>query len=141
MGKAVELTSWLVCAIKDNNVYLCVMELKDENKSSEPMSVVLQQALAYAVFVAQLLDSPCGHKWWKLFGFNKEPKKRIIDVVGLMPKGESKEIYGNKEFEVGSFVLKLHTLYFDKNKLLNKEKFEFSGDYPNSLLAIGYSWS
>ena len=115
---------------KDNKVYLGVFELKDQNKSNEPMSVVIQQALSYAVFIAKLLDSASGPDWMKVFGFKNQCPK-IIDVVGIIPKGDNAIVEG--EYKVGSYLLKTYTLYFDKDALYSREKFEFDGSYHNIL--------
>ena len=115
---------------KDNKVYLGVFELKDQNKSDEPMSVVIQQALSYAVFIAKLLDSEGGSDWMKIFGYKKQCP-HTIDVVGLIPKGEETII--EEIFQVGSFTLQTLTLYFDKDALLSKVKFEFSGSFKEIL--------
>lgn len=114
----------------DNKVCIAVFELKDENKTNEPMSVVIQQALSYAVFIAKLLDSNAGSDWMKIFGYKKQCPQ-IIDVVGIIPKGEEEIIEG--EYEVGSFKLRTHTLYFDKEALLSRIKFEFSGSFLDVL--------
>ena len=114
------------------NSHLCVFELKDENHDSEPMEVVLQQALSYAVFLALLLDDSRAKDWWKVLGYNgKTEPIHTIDVVGLMPKG--KETIGENEYKVGSFSLRTHTLYFDKDALFNQEKFHFSGSFAEML--------
>lgn len=115
---------------KDNKVYLGVFELKDQNKSNEPMSDVIQQALSYAVFIAKLLESKGGSGWMKIFGFKKQCP-HIIDVVGLIPKGEKTII--EKKYQVGSYTLRTHTLYFDKDALFSREKFEFSGSFKELL--------
>lgn len=119
---------------KDNKVHLCVIELKDENKQNEPMSVVIQQALCYSTFLALLLQSESGKEWAKLFGFsrNVEPK---IDVVGLMPN-DSVETIPSEEYKVGDYTLSTHTLYFDKTALTSKEKFVFSGNYTDIIKSI-----
>lgn len=116
---------------KDYKVYLGVFELKDQNKSNEPMSDVIQQALSYAVFIAKLLDSKGGTDWMKIFGY-KGQCPRTIDVVGLIPKGEETII--EEEYQVGSFILRTHTLYFDKDALFSREKFEFSGSFKDLLM-------
>lgn len=110
--------------------HLSVIELKDENYGSEPVEVVLQQALSYAVFLAKLLDEESTKIWWSVLGYKKEPN-HIIDVVSLMPKGEEHNI--EEDYPVGSFTLRLRTLYFDKEALFNQEKFEFSGSYIKEL--------
>ena len=114
----------------DNKVYLGVFELKDQNNSNEPMSVVIQQALSYAVFIAKLLDGKGGSDWMKIFGFKKQCP-HTIDVVGLIPKG--KETIIEEEYKVGNFILRTHTLYFDKDALLSREKFNFSGSFKELL--------
>ena len=115
---------------QDNKVYLGVFELKDQNKSNEPMSDVIQQALSYAVFIAKLLDSKGGPDWMKIFGFKKQCP-HIIDVVGFIPKGEETII--EEEYKVGSYILRTHTLYFDKDALFSRERFEFSGSFKELL--------
>ena len=115
---------------QDNKVYLGVFELKDQNKSNEPMSDVIQQALSYAVFIAKLLDSKGGPDWMKIFGFKKQCP-HIIDVVGFIPK--DKETIIEEEYKVGSYILRTHTLYFDKDALFSGEKFEFSGSFKKLL--------
>ena len=117
---------------KDNKVYLGVFELKDQNKPNEPMSDVIQQALSYAVFIAKLLDSKGGTDWMKIFGYKKGKCPNVIDVVGLIPKGEETII--EEEYQVGSFTLRTHTLYFDKDALFSRDKFEFSGSFKELLM-------
>ena len=107
-------------------------ELKDENKSDEPMSDVIQQALSYAVFIAKLLDSKGGSDWMKIFGYKKRKCPNVIDVVGLIPKGEETII--EEEYQVGSFALRTHTLYFDEDALYSREKIEFSGSFKELLM-------
>lgn len=115
------------------NSHLCVFELKDENLTSEPMEIVLQQALKYAVFLACLLtkggeeDNERIENWWKILGYNGKNKPNVIDVVGIMPKGA--EVDCKYCYEVGSFTLNLYTLYFDKEALYQGKPFEFSGSY------------
>lgn len=75
----------------ENHWRLAVMELKDENTSSEPQATVMTQALIYATFIGYLLrDNNCGKKWWNIYR-NQEDKehdvfsKLKIDVVTVMP--------------------------------------------------------
>lgn len=68
--------------------HLSVIELKDQYLKDEPQMVTLQQALAYATFLAYLLRSNvCGKTWWTLFGKGGTPDKyfKKIDAVSLMP--------------------------------------------------------
>ena len=72
---------------------LVIIELKDQNKKSEPQPEVMQQALVYATFIAHLLRcEECGNMWYNIFRnqWNEvllnEKKDRIkIDVITMMP--------------------------------------------------------
>ncbi len=89
----------------NNEVFdrLAVIEIKDENTSSEPQKVVLQQAIAYATFIAFLLRQDFGNLWWTIFTRHKDSdsliktphqldfynkRKYPIDVISLMPKSD-----------------------------------------------------
>ena len=96
---------------RDKSRNLCVMELKDENKPSEPVENVLKQAIAYAVFLRQLLRSKAGKDWYKLFGFNgKLPEKLKINVISVMPVG--KESYISESLPIENDTLILKCWYF-----------------------------
>lgn len=65
---------------------LAVMELKDENKDSEPPHKVICQAIAYATFLRELLRGESGEDWWHFFGFGGSvPKKLVLKAVVVMP--------------------------------------------------------
>lgn len=65
---------------------LAVMELKDENKDSEPPRKVICQAIAYATFLRELLRSEAGEGWWRFFGFGGSvPKKLTLKAIVVMP--------------------------------------------------------
>jgi hypothetical protein len=71
---------------KDNR--LAVIELKDENQDGESQCLVLQQSLIYSTFIAHLLCSEIGERWWKIFRDNRAgiiPNELKIDSVSLMP--------------------------------------------------------
>jgi hypothetical protein len=119
---------------------LCVMEVKDENKKSEPQSKAMEQALSYATFIASLLRSKSGQKWWDfLMGRNGKssqiPATVNIDVVTIMPKGNT------EEFEKGEIDLTLlgakfycYSLYYDNDSFdEGKGKFIFSGSFLEHL--------
>ena len=75
----------------------------------------------------------------KIFGYKKRKCPNVIDVVGLIPKGKETiketiiEEDIEEEYQVGSFALRTHTLYFDKDALFSGEKFEFSGSFKELL--------
>jgi len=99
---------------------ICVMELKDENKANESPQKVMNQAIAYATFIARLLRSESGNKWYNIFGFRSTvPEKLIIDVSIVMPFNKDR----NENFETIELIpvaentyLKLYSLYFHRNE-------------------------
>lgn len=101
--------------------HLCIMELKDENKKSEPPKDALKQAIAYATFIRELLRSDVGATWWKLFGFGgKIPETLELYATCAMPSGyENDYSFGNMELNIDSDIIKLHYLYFaeENNKI------------------------
>ena len=115
---------------------LAVIELKDENKDSEPQKDVMFQALAYATFVACLLRSGRGKEWWQILRNSKReadvPEDLHLDVVTLMPKGNSQE--GSlTPIKIDNFVtLHPYTLYYELNKDETEIK-DFTGTLKDDL--------
>jgi|GEM_PF-497244 len=71
------------------NTKLCVVEVKDENKPSEPPQKAIGQAVAYATFLHELLKSKSGDKWYEIFGFSRSvPDKLKIVASVAMPYNE-----------------------------------------------------
>lgn len=101
---------------------LVVFEVKDENVKSEPVEKVIIQAVAYGVFIANLLSKNIS--WLEKFGLNGNSK--TINVATLMPKGETEGSFEWLKFPVGNYEVELHTLYFDTN-------FDFSGSLMNKI--------
>lgn len=138
----------ILARIKDenNNAKLAIMELKDENKQSEPQKKVMWQALAYATFIAYLLRSKSGTFWWeKVFGFKegsllKDNPVEII-VATIMPGQEGtelpKEELNEEPIEVKDLNVKLipQTLYFTKDK--NGNPTSFYGTLKDNLYRKG----
>jgi hypothetical protein len=106
---------------------LCIIELKDENKKTEPVSDVLKQAIKYSVFVRELLRSDAGEAWWKLFGFNSTgnnpiPENLILYTACAMPDMPEADIsFANTEYNIENDVIRLHYIYFneDGNEIKN----------------------
>lgn len=100
---------------------LCVIEVKDENKKSEPPHVVMEQALAYAEFLRLLLRSPSGATWWRLFGFERAlPASLTIATAIAMPdKGAPLDEFAEQTIVRGQDRFVLHVIYFtEKNNVL-----------------------
>lgn len=65
---------------------LAILELKDENLSSEPPEEAIKQAIAYATFVRELLRSEVGKTYWGFFGFTRKlPEKLALKAIIVMP--------------------------------------------------------
>jgi hypothetical protein len=117
---------------RNGEVRLCVMELKDENHSAKAPAKAMKQALAYATFLARLLNSQSGEQWYKIYGFKgKMPQSITIHVVALMPKGAGEENFETEpEIQVGKTTqLKLCSLYFDEKG----GKYNFSGSLVDEI--------
>jgi hypothetical protein len=103
--------------------YLCIMEVKDENVAKEPPEKAILQGLAYATFIRELLRSPSGDEWWKLFGFGgRIPSQFRLYVACAMPT--SRKIvtsFDIEELEIDNDSIHLGALYFNEtnNKLID----------------------
>jgi len=109
---------------RGNRSHLCIIELKDENKSGEPPALVIQQALAYTVFIHELLRNDNGEKWWKLFGFNKPiPEKLILYAACAMPSNKNDDYsFAGTELSIGEKdIIQLHYIYFKEENNEIKE--------------------
>ena len=110
--------------------HFAVIELKDENKDTECQEAVMFQALIYATFLAKLLRSKSGKDWYNILRplNSKEtdvPQELVIDVVTLMPSGNSKE--GElKPIEIPDLHVTLcpYTLYYTKDQDGNPKDFD-----------------
>ena len=125
-GGGIDILARVTPVNRENEEYsrLCVMEVKDQNIESESQADAMGQAVAYAVFIAKLLRSESGQAWYDFFMNRKEkkergnvPKKLHIDVVTVMPHGDTEE-FCNKDLDVDGLdtTLHCHTLYFDDEK-------------------------
>ena len=94
---------------------LAVLELKDENKSSEPPEKAICQAIAYATFLRELLRSDCGQDWWQFFGFGGSvPKALELKTIIVMPNEPNTSIaFGGEEltFKDSEDKIRLEYIY------------------------------
>ena len=117
---------------------IAIIELKDENKEAESQEAAMFQAMTYATFIAKLLRSKSGVKWYNIFRPSKKDKPLKdnidIDVVTLMPMdGKSHE--GELDtIHIASLDVTLHpyTLYYRSDKDGNPSSFE--GTLTDALL-------
>lgn len=130
----------ILARVKHNRIgfRFAVIEIKDENNDSECQETVMFQALIYATFLAKLLRSKSGKDWYNILRPLKSketdvPQELVIDVVTLMPSGNSKE--GDlKPIEIPELHVTLcpYTLYYTIDQHGNPDKFE--GTLPDVLL-------
>lgn len=129
---------------KNSKFKITVFELKDENTKDEPQSVVMQQALIYATFVAKLLRSEVndlsepynnGILWWSILRENYNnrsnlPKHLDINVVTLMPyeANVSNENEDLCEIPIESLntTLHLYSMYYERDDKGNPKSFSGS---------------
>lgn len=129
---------------KNSKFKITVFELKDENTKGEPQSVVMQQALIYATFVAKLLRSEVndlsepynnGILWWSILRENYNnrinlPKHLDINVVTLMPyeANVSNENEDLCEIPIESLntTLHLYSMYYERDDKGNPKSFSGS---------------
>lgn len=92
---------------------LTVIEVKDENKSSEPPKYALKQAIQYAIFVRELLRSESGADWYKIFGIGKELNDRLkIRVACAMPDDKPDVTFAGNEYYIEEDIIECHYIYF-----------------------------
>ena len=100
---------------------LCIIEVKDENKSSEPPESALQQAIEYTTFIRELLRSEGGSLWWELFGFSRDiPDKLTLYASCAMPTREPAmkdvESFGGARLNIGCDIIECHYIYFSMSE-------------------------
>jgi len=103
---------------KGKGTSLAILELKDKNTAKEPPRDAVKQAIAYAVFIRELLRSEAGPAWWRLFGFGGSiPNRLKLIAACVMPAGQyDDESFGRMELAVEEDVLQLHYIYFTEDK-------------------------
>ena len=96
--------------------YLCVIEVKDEAKRAESPDIVIKQAIKYAVFVRELLRSPAGESWWKIFGFRGNIKdKLLIHAVCAMPDNDLDKDFIGMKLPIEQDIIQLDCIYFKES--------------------------
>ena len=115
-----------------------MIELKDEYTNQEPQSHAMKQAAIYATFIAYLLRSDMGEKWWNAFGLNINiPKSLVIPLVTLMPLPTEKpkdEILGSFTVDgLDDVTLECHSIYYE---LLDGNKFRLTSDNYTDIIYL-----
>lgn len=98
-----------------NRSYLTIIEIKDENKSTESPEKAIKQAIAYAVFIRELIHSKSGAKWMQMWGMGNQPWQDsvILNAAIAMPEGEHDDLsFVGQEVTLGNDIIKLHHISF-----------------------------
>jgi hypothetical protein len=103
---------------KGKGTFLAILELKDENTAKEPPKDALKQAIAYAVFIRELLRSEAGSDWWRLFGFGGSiPERLKLIAACVMPTGQyDDESFAGMELAVDEDIIRLNYIYFTEQQ-------------------------
>ena len=117
-----------------NSNRLAVIEVKDSYEN-DTQADALQQAIAYATFLAYLLkNEKCGNAWWNIFGKGgKVPANLHIDAVTLMPEYD-KSVEGDMSLlNIPDLGVTIHpyTLYYKEDKDGNPTG--FSGNLKDEI--------
>lgn len=120
----------------NGHIRLCVVEIKDENKSTESQKDAMSQAITYATFVAMLLKK--NPQWIEFFmghhseigRVSKSLDKYDIEVVTVMPEGNT-EVFEDQTLQIPDTKYKLHchSLYYNQQKFKETKEFEFCGTF------------
>lgn len=96
---------------------LVVIELKDTNEHGEHPEQAIKQAIAYSVFLRELLRSDLAHgeDWYHLFGFSgKLPEQLTIKCTIAMPDIPDVECLHGETIQLDRDILELHCICIDK---------------------------
>jgi hypothetical protein len=96
---------------------LCIMELKQDADAQSP-ETVMSQALAYAVFIQELLACKSGPEWFSIFGFkaNKprhNPTLKVCSVI-VMPSNKTAQHSFHEQIDTELGLLELRHMNIDK---------------------------
>lgn len=125
---------------KQGHTRLCVIEIKDENKSTESQKIAMSQAIVYAIFISKLLTE-CPD-WMEFFMGHKSRLGRNsrsldsydIEVVTIMPEGNT-ETFEDKILEIpgSEYKLHCHSLYYNPEVFARLHSFRLSGTFLNEI--------
>lgn len=130
-----------IIARKDKgwNSHPCIMSVVTDS-NMENCRLAGERALKYAVFIAALLKSDSlGYDWWNVIRDQDTEDKDVpeqlnIDVVVAVPQGlQSVDHFNGGQISLNNLncTFHFHTLYYNKQALLDGTLTGFSGSYSN----------
>lgn len=102
-----------------NESRLTVIEVKDKPERNESFKEAMFQAIAYAVFIRELIHTPHGNKWMEIWGINNKKTSGItINAVVAIPVGDE-EIpdFCGQGIKLGNDTIELHYMALGKDVL------------------------
>lgn len=100
-----------------NNIRLSIVEVKDENIVSESLEITMKQAIAYAVFIRELVRSSNenGRAWLKIWGISDETINKQINnplelnaIVAMPYKRDETPDFSGQFVQLGEDKIYLH---------------------------------
>ena len=114
--------------LKDNNeTRLTVIEVKDKVEKNETFEDAMFQAIAYAVFIRELIHTPSGIEWMKIWGMNRKKLDGItINAVVSIPIEEEpvSDFHGQK-IVLGNDKIALYSVSMEKEALYEHGEVHF----------------
>lgn len=86
---------------------------------NESFKEAMFQAIAYAVFIRELIHTPHGSKWMEIWGINdnKTSGITIIAVVAIPVSNETIPDFREKSIKLGNGVIELHYMALGRDIL------------------------
>lgn len=101
------------------NRRLTVIEVKDKEEKGESFKESMKQAISYAVFIRELIHTPCGEDWMKIWGINDKKREGITinAVVAIPTDDEDIPNFDGQVIELGSDKIELYYMALEKSIL------------------------
>lgn len=95
---------------------LTVVEVKDKSERNESFAEAMFQAISYAVFLRELIRTPYGAKWMKIWGMNCKIRKSFtINAAVAIPAEDSEcPTFSGQKILLGEDIIELHYMVLDK---------------------------
>lgn len=102
-----------------NESRLTVIEVKDKPERNESFKEAMFQAIAYAVFIRELIHTPHGSKWLGIWGINniKTSGITINAVVAIPVSDEVIPDFRGQSIKLGNDTIELHYMALGKDVL------------------------
>lgn len=100
-----------------SKVIISIMELKNPEHKYKPDRVILQ-ALAYAVFIRELIRTDSSNLWWKMFingGQTPVEKKLNIEAVVTLSTDQGVPPFAGTKVKIGDDEISLEYLFLKKD--------------------------